>query len=237
VRLGAVSSELDGRERGRGSLAAAGGVSRARARVKLSEMRRGVCAGHWRGSKKGAGHMGGRCGREIRRHARVRTRRSTTSAEGAELTGQAHGAEREERGARGNGSATGDPVPRDKERERERASEGNLHRHIGPTGQRARDGGRARGKTAAHRRGPPVRRRGRAAWLGLVGRLGCFLLFFFSGFSNSFSISFSIGFSNPNSNLVSNSNKFKLVQHFKEYFKLSMMQHVMTHKVLAKINN
>jgi hypothetical protein len=25
--------------------------------------------------------------------------------------------------------------------------------------------------------------------------------------------------------------------HFKEYFKLSMMQHVMTHDVLAKINN
>jgi hypothetical protein len=27
------------------------------------------------------------------------------------------------------------------------------------------------------------------------------------------------------------------VQHIKEYFKLSMMQHVMTHSVLAKINN
>jgi hypothetical protein len=79
--------------------------------------------------------------------------------------------------------------------------------------------------------------RGLVAWLGLVGRLGCFLLFFFSGFSNSFSISFSMGFSNPNSNYVLNSNKFKLVQHFKEYFKLNMMQHVMTHKVLTKINN
>jgi hypothetical protein len=41
----------------------------------------------------------------------VSTRRSTTSAEGAELTGRVHGAEREERGARGNGSATGDPGP------------------------------------------------------------------------------------------------------------------------------
>jgi hypothetical protein len=51
----------------------------------------------------------------------VRTRRSTTSAEGAELTRQAHGAEREESGARGNGSATGDLGPRDRERERERA--------------------------------------------------------------------------------------------------------------------
>jgi hypothetical protein len=73
--------------------------------------------GHWRGSKKGAGHMGGCRGREIRRRARVRTRRSTASAEGAELTEQAHGAEREERGARGNGLATGDPGPRDRERE------------------------------------------------------------------------------------------------------------------------
>jgi hypothetical protein len=35
---------------------------------------------------------------------------------GAELIGQAHGAEREERGARGNGSATGDLGPRDRER-------------------------------------------------------------------------------------------------------------------------
>jgi hypothetical protein len=48
----------------------------------------------------------------------VRTRRSTASAEGAELTGQAHDAEREERGARDNGSATSDPGPRDRERER-----------------------------------------------------------------------------------------------------------------------
>jgi hypothetical protein len=47
---------------------------------------------------------------------------------------------------------------------------------------------------------PPVKRRGRVAWLGLVGRLGCFPFFFFSRFSNSFSISFFIEFSNPNSN-------------------------------------
>jgi hypothetical protein len=38
-RLGAVSGELDGRERGCGSPAAAGGVGRARERVQLSEMR------------------------------------------------------------------------------------------------------------------------------------------------------------------------------------------------------
>jgi hypothetical protein len=53
-RLGAVTDELDGRERGRGSPAAASGVGRARERVKPSEMRQGVCAGHWRSSKKGS---------------------------------------------------------------------------------------------------------------------------------------------------------------------------------------
>jgi hypothetical protein len=34
-------------------------VGRARERVKLCEMRRGVREGHWRGSKKGAGRVGG----------------------------------------------------------------------------------------------------------------------------------------------------------------------------------
>jgi hypothetical protein len=38
-RLGRVSGDLDGRERGRGSPTAAGGIGRARERVKLSEMR------------------------------------------------------------------------------------------------------------------------------------------------------------------------------------------------------
>jgi hypothetical protein len=60
-----------------------------------------VCAGHWWGSKKGDGCVGGRRGREIQRRARVRTRRSTASEEGAKLTGQAHSAEREEKGYAG----------------------------------------------------------------------------------------------------------------------------------------
>jgi hypothetical protein len=110
---------------------------------------------------------------------------------------QAHGTEREERGMRGNSSATGGPGPRDRERGSARG------RKLAPTGWphwAASEGGRARGRTTADRRGPPVRRRRRVAWLGLVGRLGCFLFSFFSEFSNSFSISFSIGFSNPNSN-------------------------------------
>jgi hypothetical protein len=86
-RPGAVSSGLDGRERGRESPVADGGVGRARERVKMSEMRRGACAGYWRSSKKGAGRVGGRRGREIPRRARGRTRRSTASAKGAKLTG------------------------------------------------------------------------------------------------------------------------------------------------------
>jgi hypothetical protein len=109
-RLGAVSSELDGWEHGRGSPAASGSESRARERARVCEMRRGVCAGHWRGSKKGAGRVGGRRGRETRRRVQVRTRRSTLSAKGTELTRQAHGAERK-RDTRGNGSTTGEPGP------------------------------------------------------------------------------------------------------------------------------
>jgi hypothetical protein len=64
-----VSGELDGRERGRGSPAMSGGEGRARERAMLCEMTRGSECGHWRGSKKGAGRMGGRRGREIRRRA------------------------------------------------------------------------------------------------------------------------------------------------------------------------
>ena len=44
----------------------------------------------------------------------------------AELTGLAHGAEREKRNARGNGSTTDKPGPRNREREGERAGEGKL---------------------------------------------------------------------------------------------------------------
>jgi hypothetical protein len=104
----------------------------------LCEMRRGSECGHWRGSKKGAGRVGGRRGREIRQRARVRTCRSTTSAEGAELTGQAHCVERKGRG--GNGSATRDSDPQD--RERARGGE-----KLAPTDRphwAAREGGRAR---------------------------------------------------------------------------------------------
>jgi hypothetical protein len=79
---------------------------------------------------------------------------------------------------RGNGSTTGGPGPRDTEREAVRRGE-NWRQQIGPTGQQAREGGRARGRTAADKRGPPVRRCGRAAWLGLLGWFGLLSLFLF----------------------------------------------------------
>jgi hypothetical protein len=122
--------------------------------------------------------LGTETGVSPRGGARGGLERSLASAEGAELIGQAHGAEREERGARGNGSATGDLGPRDRERERERKTGANRSAPLGS--ERGREGARP-------------------GWADL-GRLGWFILFFFSGFSNSFSISFSIEFSNPNSN-------------------------------------
>jgi hypothetical protein len=175
-------------------------VGRARERVKSSEVRRGVCARHWWGSKKGSWARG--------RASWLRNPTTCVSAHapvhggrGEGETDRADPRRRErKRDTRGQQLGTGEPGPRDRERERERTGKGNWHRQVGPTGQRASEGGRARGRTVADRRGPPVRWRGHAAWLGLVARLGCFLLFFFFGFFNSFSISFSIGFSNPNSN-------------------------------------
>jgi hypothetical protein len=125
--------------------------------------------------------VGGCRGREIRRCAQVRTRRSTASAEGAELIGQAHGTEREERGARGNGSATGDPGPRDRERGSVWAKKTGADR-LAPLGsEREREGAREGELPLTG----GVRLQGgagaRPGWADL-GRLGCFILFFFSGF-------------------------------------------------------
>jgi hypothetical protein len=102
---------------------------------------------------------------------------------------------------------------------------------------------RERGRQArvgTDRRGPPIRDRGRVGAgtrerLGLVDRLGR------NGFSipwifQSLFYLFSLGFqfkSKP-------SFKFKLIQTcatIQRIFKLSMMQHFMTHNVLTKINN
>jgi hypothetical protein len=193
-----------------------------------------VCAGHGRGSKKGAGRVGGRRGRETRRRARVRTRMFMTRVGKAELTRQAHSAEREN-GTHGvNGSALANRA-HETERESERAKETGVDRLVSLGSEREREGARERG-TAADRRGPPVRRRGRAAWLGLVSGWAAlrfsfsldFLIPFLFLFYRVFNSKFKLGF------------KFKLIQTsetIQRIFKLSMMQHVMTHKVLAKINN
>jgi hypothetical protein len=84
------------------------------------------------------------------------------------MIGRVHGAERGERGVWGNGLATDVPGPRDREREGAHGEE-NWHRQAGPTGQQVMEGGSTRGRIVADRWGPPVRRRGRAAWLGRLG--------------------------------------------------------------------
>jgi hypothetical protein len=118
--------------------------------------------------------MGAWAGIMVEKSDDVHTRWSTASAGRANLTGKVHSAEREERGAQGNDSATGEPGPRDRERERA-CGRRNWRRQVGPTRQRAREGGRAKESAAADRRGPRVRQRGRAAWLGRAGLLSPFL--------------------------------------------------------------
>jgi hypothetical protein len=163
-RLGAVFGELDGRENGHGSPAASGGKGRARERARVCEMRRRTSAGHWRGSKKGVGARGraswsrnpATC---VSVHAPVHGERG----EGETDTAGPRRRERK-RDARGNGSAAGDLGPRDRERvngRRKLAATGWSHRV-----ESERERGRARARTATVRRGPPIRRRGRAAWLG-----------------------------------------------------------------------
>jgi hypothetical protein len=158
VRPGAVFGELDGWEPGCGSPAAAGGMGRARETAKLSGMRRGVCAGHWRGSKKGSWA----CGRASwpRNPVTCASAHSPVHGEsGKGVTDKAGPRRRERKGdAQGQRLGTGELGLRD--RERERMGEGNWRRQVGPTGQRAREGGRARGRTAVDRRGLPVRRHG-----------------------------------------------------------------------------
>jgi hypothetical protein len=56
-----------------------------------------------------------------------------------------------------------------RQRERERAGAGNWRRQVGPSRLRAKERARAGERTSADRQGPPVRRRGHAAWLGRAG--------------------------------------------------------------------
>jgi hypothetical protein len=81
-------------------------------------MRRGSECGHWRGSKRELGCVGGRRGREFRRRARVRT--------GQQLSAWQRGPARQ-RGKRGTeGETTGANRSAPADRERERARERKL---------------------------------------------------------------------------------------------------------------
>jgi hypothetical protein len=93
--------------------------------------------------------VGGRRGRETRRRARVRTHQSTARAGKAELTKQAHGAEREKGTRGGNGSALANRAREtERERESERAKETGADRLAPPGSEREREG--------AHEGEPPL---------------------------------------------------------------------------------
>jgi hypothetical protein len=141
VRPGAVFGELDGWEPGCGSPAAAGGMGRARETAKLSGMRRGVCAGHWRGSKKGSWA----CGRASwpRNPATCASAHSPVHGESGEGVTDKAGPRRRERKGDARGATARHwrtrPV-----RQRERA---NGRRKLAPTGRphwAASERGRAR---------------------------------------------------------------------------------------------
>jgi hypothetical protein len=139
-------------------------------------------------------------------HARVRARWSTARAGKAELIG-GPGVERERESGRagGNSSLSGEAGPQGTEGA-EHAGEGNRCRQPGPTGQREGESEHAGKGTATDRWCPPVRRRGRAAWLGRSGPAGLLCLFLFPWIFYLLFHFFFSRVSNSNSNQVSNSN-------------------------------
>jgi hypothetical protein len=89
--------------------------------------------------------VGGRRGRETRRRAQVRTRRSTVGAGRAKLTGQAHSAEKE-KGTRGATARQLANRAREAEREEGRAGEATGADRSAPLGsERGRESARERG--------------------------------------------------------------------------------------------
>jgi hypothetical protein len=126
--------------------------------------------------------VGGRRGRETRRRSRVRTRRSTASAEKAELTREAHDAEREKGTRGGNGSALANrarETEREREIESERAKETSADR-LAPLGSEQEREGAREGKlpmTGGVRLsgGAGARTRGLAGLSGPTGLLSPFL--------------------------------------------------------------
>jgi hypothetical protein len=137
--------------------------------------------------------VGGRRGQETQRRARVRTRWSSTGARKEDLTRLAHDAEGEKRDARGNGSTTGNPGPRDREREGERAGEVTGADRLGPLGsERARESGRSRLRREVGLACQAERARGRGHTRADLNGLSWAELafFYFPGISNAFSIYF-----------------------------------------------
>jgi hypothetical protein len=151
-RLGVVSGELGGRERECGSPAAAGGVGRTRERAMLSEMRWGRAWG-----------TSGALRRELGAWAASWPRNPAVHGErgggGTDRAGPRRRERREGRSGQRLGDWQSGPA-------RQRETWSARVKKLAPTGwphwQRGRERGRARAKAAADRRGPPVRRRGRA---------------------------------------------------------------------------
>jgi hypothetical protein len=140
-------------------------LAKHRARLRKLSTSKGVSprGGAWGGLARSPAASGGE-GRarereklcEMRRGASAGHRRGSKQGAGCVV----HGAEREERGARGNNSATGELGPRGRERGSTRVKK------PAPTGRlqwAASERERAHGeRDAADRQGPPVRRRKRA---------------------------------------------------------------------------
>jgi hypothetical protein len=101
-------------------------------------------------------------------------------AERAELTGLAHGEEREKRDTRGNGSTIGDPGPRDRERGSARAKETGADRSPPLGSERERESAHGRGELpliggVRLSGGVGARARGLAGLSGPTGLLSLFL--------------------------------------------------------------
>jgi hypothetical protein len=149
---------------------------------------------------------------------------------------------RGDRGREVEDELTGGDGGTEREREREREREQARARDTAPTGlahgaTRERGRERARwlapigGARLSGTEGARARTRARAGLIGLAWAEMAFSIFL--EFLLPFLFIFSRVF-NSNSNQVSNSNQIKYVQQFKEYFRLNMMQHSMTHMFWAK---
>jgi hypothetical protein len=151
------------------------------------------------GGSKGARAWAERHCRGSRRRAQVRARWSTVGAGRAELTRKAHNTEREKGrvGQRLDVWQNGPARQRGKRDVRGGGATGADK--LAPLG-REREGEAREAETATDRWRPPIRRRGRAAWLG---RLGCFDFFF----SPNLLIAFQFLFSR----VFNSSFKFKLI--------------------------